>query len=61
MGLNYLLSILFYILNTLNIGVFDVHGCCTHEVTKGEIGKMLLRRRSNVCALSETKLTERGC
>ena len=31
-------------------------GCCTNEIKKGEIGKMFLRRRSDVCTLSETKL-----
>ena len=44
----------------LNIGIFDVRGCSTSEVKKGEIGKMFLRRRLDVCALSETKLKERG-
>ena len=32
-----------------------MRGCSTNEVNKGEIGKML-RRRFDVCALSETKL-----
>ena len=27
-------------LQTLNIGVFNVHGCSTNEVKMGEIGKM---------------------
>ena len=44
---------------SLNIGVFNVRGCRTNEV-KGEIGKMFLRRRLDVCALSETKLKGRG-
>ena len=34
-------------------------GCSTNEVKKGEIGKMFLRRRLDVCALSETKLQGR--
>ena len=38
------------------IGVFNVGGCSTNEAKKGEIGKMFLRRRFDVCALSETKL-----
>ena len=33
-----------------------MRGCRTNEVKKGEIGKMFLRRRLDVCALSETKL-----
>ena len=32
-----------------------MHGCSTNEVKKGEIGKMFLKRRFDVCALSETK------
>ena len=39
---------------------FNVHGCSTNEVKKGEIGKMFLRRRLNVCSLSDTKLKGRG-
>ena len=31
-----------------------------NEVKKGGIGKMFLRRRLDVCALSETKLKGRG-
>ena len=38
----------------LNIGVFNVRECCTNDVKKGEIGKMILRRRLDVCAQSET-------
>ena len=34
--------------------------CSTIEVKKGEIGKMFLRLKFDVCALSETKLTGRG-
>ena len=42
---------------SLNISVFNVRGCNTNEVKKGEIGKKFLRRRRlGVCALSETKL-----
>ena len=44
----------------LNICVFNVRGCSTNGVHKGEIGKMFLRRRLDVCALSETKLKGRG-
>ena len=44
----------------LNIGVFNVRGCSTNEAKKGEIGKMFLRRRFDVCALSETKLKGKG-
>ena len=45
---------------SLNIGVFNVRGCSTNGVKKGEIGKMFLRRRFDVCALSETKLKGKG-
>ena len=45
---------------SLNIGGFNVRGCSTNEVKKGEIGKMLLRRRFDVFALSETKLKGKG-
>ena len=45
---------------SLNIGAFHVRGCSTNEVKKGEIGKMYLRRRFDVCALSETKPKEKG-
>ena len=45
---------------SLNIGVFNVHGCSTNKVKKSEIGKMFLRPRFDVCALSETKLKEKG-
>ena len=39
---------------SLSIGVFNVHGCSTNKVKKGEICKMFLRRRLDVCALNET-------
>ena len=45
---------------SLNIGAFYVRGCSKNEVKKGEIGKMFLRRRLDVCALSKTKLKGRG-
>ena len=45
---------------SLNNDVFNVRGCSTNEVKKGEISKMFLRRRSDVCALSETKLKGKG-
>ena len=35
-------------------------GCRTNEAKKGEIGKMFLRWRFDVCALSETKLKGKG-
>ena len=35
---------------SLNIGVFNVRGCSTNEVKKGEIGKMFLRLRFDVCS-----------
>ena len=37
-----------------------MRGCSTNEVKKGEIGKMFLMRRLDVCALRETKLKGRG-
>ena len=37
-----------------------VDGCRTNEAKKGEIGNMFLRRRLDVCALSETKLKRKG-
>ena len=37
-----------------------MRGCSTNEAKKREIGKMFLRRRFDVCALSETKLKEKG-
>ena len=43
-------------LQYINIGVFNVRRCSTHVVKKGENAKMILRRRLDVCALSETKL-----
>ena len=36
---------------SINIGVFNVRGYNTSEAKKGEIGKMFLRRRFDVCAL----------
>ena len=47
-------------LQSLNIGVSNVRGCSTNEAKKSEIGKIFLRRRFDVCALSETKLKEKG-
>ena len=35
---------------------FNVRGCSTNEVKKGEIGKMFLSQSFNVCSLSKTKL-----
>ena len=32
----------------------------TNEAKKGDVGKMFLRRRFDVCALSETKLKGKG-
>ena len=37
-----------------------MRGCSTNEAKKGEIGKKFLRRRFDVCALSETKLKGKG-
>ena len=37
-----------------------MRGCSTNVVKKGEIGKMFLRRRFDVCALSETELKGKG-
>ena len=37
-----------------------MRGCSTNEANKGEIGKMFLRRRFDVCALNETKLKGKG-
>ena len=45
---------------SLNTGVFNVRGCCPNEIKKGEIAKMFLRRRFDVCALRETKLKGKG-
>ena len=45
---------------SLNIHVFSVRGCSTNEVKKGKISKMFLRRRFDVCALSETKLKRKS-
>ena len=38
---------------SLNIGVINVRGCSTNEVKKGEMGKMFLRRRFDVCVLKQ--------
>ena len=38
---------------------FNVRGCSTKEEKKGEISKKFLRRRLDLCALSETKLKGR--
>ena len=40
--------------------VLLVRSFSTNEVKKGEIGKMFLRRRFDVCALSKTKLKGKG-
>ena len=45
---------------SLNIRVFNMRGCSTNEAKKGEICQMFLRRRFDVCALSETKLKGKG-
>ena len=45
---------------SLNIGVYNVRGCNPNEVKKGEIGKMFLRRRLDMCARSESKLKGKG-
>ena len=37
-----------------------MRGCSTNEAKKGETGKMFLRRRFDVCALSETKIKGKG-
>ena len=37
-----------------------MRGCSTSEVKNGEIGKMFLRLRFDVCALSETKPKGKG-
>ena len=37
-----------------------MRGCSTNEAKKGEIGKMFLRRRFDVCALSDTELKGKG-
>ena len=41
---------------SVNIVIFNVRGCSTNEVKKGEICKMFLRRKLDACAVSETKL-----
>ena len=45
---------------SINTGVFNTRECITNEVKKSEIGKMFLRQRFDVCALSETKLKGKG-
>ena len=37
-----------------------MRGCSTNQAKKDEIGKMFLRRRFDVCALSETQLKGKG-
>ena len=37
-----------------------MRGCSTNEAKNSAIGKMFLRRRFDVCALSETKLKGKG-
>ena len=37
-----------------------MRACRTNEEKQGEIGKLFLRRRFDVCALSETKLKGKG-
>ena len=37
-----------------------MRGCSANEAKKGEIGKIFLRQRFDVCALSETKLKGKG-
>ena len=37
-----------------------MRGCSTNEAKKDEIVKIFLRRRFDVCALSETKLKGKG-
>ena len=37
-----------------------MRGCSTNEAKTGEIGKMFLRRRFDVCALSKTTLKGKG-
>ena len=37
-----------------------MRGCSTNEVKTGEIGKIFLRRRFDVCAPSATKLKGKG-
>ena len=40
---------------SLNVAAFNVRGCSTNVEKKGEISKMFLRRKLDVCALNETK------
>ena len=44
----------------LNIGVFRSHGSITNVKKKDEISKMFLRRKLDVCALSEINLKGKG-
>ena len=46
--------------HSLNIGVFNMRGGIANEVEKCEIGKMFLKRRLDLCAISETKLKRKG-
>jgi len=41
---------------TLKIGSMNVRGCSTHEAKREEIGRMFVRRKLDVLALSETKM-----
>ena len=45
---------------SVNIGIVNVRGCSKNKAKKGEISKMFLRQRFDVCALSETKLKGKG-
>ena len=42
-------------LQSLNNGVFNVRGCSTNVERKGEVSKMFLWRKLDVCVLSEIK------
>lgn len=44
----------------LKIACLNVRGCSTSEGKRSEIGRMFLRRKLDVCALSETKMSGRG-
>ena len=41
---------------SLTIRVFNVRRCSSNEVKKGDVSRIFLRWRSDVCALSVTKL-----
>ena len=45
---------------TLILGALNVRGCGTSEVKRSEIGSMFVRRKMDVCALSETKMKGKG-